>query len=673
MTDSSTDADRTDRTEQAKQGSASAEHVSTREDTIITDQSKPRQSTSAGAVDPGDPDTSDSAVADSEDVTRGLSADYSPSEKMFGSGKKRKSNGPAPALGLLGGLRFIWTQLTTMRTALGLLFLLALAAIPGTLVPQENISPVKVTTFKEQHATLAPIYDKVGLFHVYTSPWFSAIYILLFISLIGCIVPRVSVYIRSLRAKPPRTPRHLHRLPAYHSVQLPGELSEGASTITRSGSDSSASDSSGSDSSASDSSASDSSASDSLGDGDVMTRVEGLLRKRRYRVAVNPDGSVSAERGYLREAGNLLFHISLVFVLIGVAVVWLFNFRGDSSVVVGDGFANNLAQYDNFKAGPLFKESKLTPFSVKVNDFDVKFETGPVQRGAAREFKVGVTVTDTPTSRPHNETLEVNHPLHINGSTVHLIAWGYAPVVTVKDGDGNVAYSGPVVFLPQDGNYTSAGAIKAPDARPKRLGFEGIFLPSALMSKSGPQSVFPDLYNPELVLNAWSGDPKQETGQSESVYTLNTTGMTQIMDTKKKGQPFRFILRPGYAQKLPNGQGTIQLDGVQHWVKLQVGDAPGVYIAIVAIGTAVLGLCFSLFIRPRRVWARLRTTEGSTVFEIAGLDRADARTGLGEDLGDLVAKLGLAPGAKPDPGSGDHPAGATDEPGQQGTRRQESK
>lgn len=535
-----------------------------------------------------------------------------PNPEQRPSQQSPKRLGRAPALGLLGGLRFIWTQLTTMRTALGLLFLLALAAIPGTLVPQESISPVRVTTFKEQHTSLGPIYDKVGLFHVYTSPWFSAIYLLLFVSLIGCIIPRVAVYARAVRARPPRTPRHLHRLPAYHSATVSGRKSAQPR-------------------------------SDASADADeVMSQAAQKLRARRYRVAVNEDGSVSAERGYLREAGNLLFHISMVFVLIGVAVVWLSNFRGTSSVVVGNGFANNLAQYDDFKAGPLFKDSTLSPFSIKVDSFDVAFERGAVQRGAAREFKAEVTVTDRPGSTPHKETLQVNHPLNINGNRVHLVSWGYAPVVTVKDGNGDVAYSGPVIFLPQDGNFTSAGAIKAPDGRPLRLGFEGLFLPSAVLDKAGPRSVFPDLLNPELFLNAWSGKPAKETGQPESVYSLNTKGLNQIQNPKKAGDPLRFILRPGYVQKLPDGQGSIQLDGVQRWVKLQVGDTPGVYIAITAIGLAVLGLCFSLFIRPRRVWARVRTTGGSTVFEIAGLDRADARTGLDEDLADLVDELGLA-------------------------------
>src|SRR3712207_5294251 len=128
--------------------------------------------------------------------------------------------GDVPALGWRGGARFVWTQLTSMRTALVLLFALALAAIPGSLIPQRSISPVRVADFLRDHPTLGPLYDRLGLFHVFTSAWFSAIYLLLFVSLIGCIIPRVGVYARALRARPPRTPRNLSRLPAYARAEL---------------------------------------------------------------------------------------------------------------------------------------------------------------------------------------------------------------------------------------------------------------------------------------------------------------------------------------------------------------------------------------------------------------------------------------------------------------------
>jgi cytochrome c biogenesis protein len=504
-----------------------------------------------------------------------------------------------PRLGWRGGLRYLWTQLISMRTALILLFALALAAIPGSLVPQRRISPVRVTDFINEHPTLGPIYDKLGLFNVYASPWFSAIYLLLFVSLVGCIIPRIGVYAKALRARPPKTPRNLARLPAYAASET----------------------------------------ADS--DHDVLDRAATALRQRHYRVDIRDD-SVAAERGYLREAGNLVFHISLVFVLVGVAIGALFGFRGTSVVIVGQGFSNNLTQYDDFSAGARFTDGDLAPFSVNLKDFDVKFETGPVQRGAARLFRANVEVTEGPGAAPRQEILEVNKPLHIAGTKVHLIGHGYAPKVTVKDAQGNVAFSGPVVMLPQDGNFSSIGAIKAPDARPERLAFEAFFFPTAMLDDKGPRSIFPDALNPALFVNVWYGPPKVETGRPENVYSLDTTGLSQLKEAD--GQPVRIGLNVGDGVNLPDGKGSIQLDGWVRWVKLQIGATPGVPISLIALGVAVIGLCLSLFVRPRRVWIRIRSDEaGRSVVEVGGLDRADARAGLTEDVAELAAELSRRP------------------------------
>ena len=512
-----------------------------------------------------------------------------------------------PRLGWRGTLRFVWTQLTSMRTALVLLFALAVAAIPGSLIPQRRISPVRVDDFIAAHPTLGPLYDKVGLFAVYSSPWFSAVYLLLFVSLIGCIVPRVRVYARALRAQPPKTPRNLRRLPAYASAAVPDE---GAS--------------------------------------DVLGRAAAELRRQHYRVRVEdgPEGSVAAERGYLREAGNLVFHVSLLFLLLGVAVGALWGYRGSSVVIVGQGFSNSVTQYDDLTAGAWFSAASLKPFNVVVKDFDVKFELGPVQTGAARLFRADLGVTEAPGDPTKPVVLEVNHPLHVDGSTVHLIGHGYAPVVTVMDGQGNVAFSGPVVFLPQDGNFTSAGVVKVPDARPARLALQGFFLPSASSAGPGqaPTSAFPDALNPALFVNVWSGPPVPETGKAENIYSLDTTGLTQVKGDD--GAPLRVALQPGQGVTLPDGLGSVRLDGWSRWVKLQVGDSPGAPVALGAIAFAVLGLCLSLFIRPRRVWVRLAERTGgeqsSTVVEVGGLDRADARGGLTDDVDDLVNRLTTA-------------------------------
>ncbi|WP_454129406.1 cytochrome c biogenesis protein ResB [Microbacterium aurum] len=52
-------------------------------------------------------------------------------------------------------------------------------------------------------------------------PPFSAIYLLLFASLIGCVIPRIRHHLTALLAPPPATPRNLSRLPAHTRRVLP--------------------------------------------------------------------------------------------------------------------------------------------------------------------------------------------------------------------------------------------------------------------------------------------------------------------------------------------------------------------------------------------------------------------------------------------------------------------
>lgn len=487
-------------------------------------------------------------------------------------------------------LRWVWGQLTSMRTALLLLFLLALAAIPGSMIPQQSASPISVMDFKRDNPFWDAIFEPLGFYDVYTSPAFSAVYLLLFVSLIGCILPRIARYWTAVRTPPPALPSRIERLPASASGALRGAPEE------------------------------------------ALGAAEAWLRGRRYRTRRLADG-VSAERGYTREAGNLIFHISLVAMLLGMAWSNLWGFHGTVVVVEGRGFANVITQYDDFTSGSLVDTDGLEGFSVQVEEFRASFETGAVQRGAARQFDADVSLTDAAGTR--EALLTVNEPLITAGGTqVNLIGHGYAPNFTVTDGNGDVAFSGPVVFLPQDGNFASVGVVKVPDARPQRLAFEAFFFPTAVLDETGPYSVFPDALNPEVYLNAWSG-PRvaQETGIPESVYTLNTAGLTPVPGDG--GEVLRARMLPGAGFALPDGLGSISFDGWDRWVKLQVSETPGNTMTLVSLLVGVTGLSVSLFVRPRRLFVRV----AGGMALVGGLDRADAASGLDEDVAALLATV----------------------------------
>ncbi|MEL0200505.1 MAG: cytochrome c biogenesis protein ResB, partial [Aquiluna sp.] len=378
--------------------------------------------------------------------------------------------------------RWFWRQLTSMRTALFLLLLLALAAIPGSLYPQRSADPNGVRLYFDQQPEFAALLDSLQLFDVYTSVWFSAIYILLFVSLVGCVLPRTQVHLNALRAKPVETPKKLERMPAYLSLS---------------------------------------------NDSEQLTKAESVLRSRGFRVRRLED-SVSAEKGYLKETGNLVFHYSLVLLLIAVGIGGGFSFSGQRVLVEGDTFVNNLASYDAFSPGPLFYENELQPFSMTLEDFQVVYDLrNPANLGQPVDFIANVSLDDGESTS--NSDIRVNFPLEAPGANVFLTGNGFAPVITLYDGVGNIAFSGPVVFLPQDSNMTSLGVIKAPDALPEQIGIIAFFYPTAEELASGAYtSIYPDPIDPLLTMNVYLGDLGLDAGIPRNVYALDITDMELI-------------------------------------------------------------------------------------------------------------------------------------------------
>ncbi|WP_217170110.1 cytochrome c biogenesis protein ResB [Streptomyces sp. AC512_CC834] len=507
-----------------------------------------------------------------------------------------------PSLGVIGWARWFWRQLTSMRVALLLLLLLSLGAIPGSLIPQDGVDAVKVEEFRQSHDILGPLYDKLGLFHVYGSVWFSAIYILLFTSLVGCIVPRTWQFVGQLRGRPPRAPRRLNRLPAYTTWRTGAEPEQ------------------------------------------VREDALALLKKRRFRAHTVGD-AVSAEKGYVREAGNLAFHVALIVMLIAFAWGQLFKYEGNKLILEGDGFSNTLTQYDDFKSGNLFDpDHDLAPFSFTLKDFHGTYEeTGP-NRGTPRVYEAKIDYSEGAYGEERATTIKVNEPLDIDGSKVYLVSHGYAPILTVKDAKGNVVMDREATaLLPLDSNVTSSGAVMVRDGyrnakgEKEQLGFNAFFLPTYGGQGSTMLSTFPALKNPMLALSAYHGDLGVDAGFAKSIYQLDKDNLKEFKDSD--GELFKKQLKVGDTMTLPNGAGTVTFNGVQEWAGFQVTRQPAGGWALGGAVVAILGLAGSLFIQRRRVWVRaVKGADGVTVVEMAGLGRSESAK-VPEELGDLAGIL----------------------------------
>ena len=559
-----------------------------------------------------------------------LHAPHSEPESVTGQGEAAHSFGGGPAdaadsgtggtsqppAANAGWLRWGWRQLTSMRTALILLFLLAIGSIPGSVLPQQGADPAAVQQYYAAHPGLAPWLNHLGLFNVFAAPWFAAIYLLLFTSLVGCVVPRTFKLAGAARTPPPRAPRNLARLPhsaVYASGLAPRDAVESAAKVLG-------------------------------GQRFRLRRSEsaGAGQARAGQASAGRGSAehwVSAEKGYLREAGNLLFHLSLLGVLISIAAGGLFGYKADKLLVEGQTFADTTSALDEFHPGRLVSGSDLAPFTLTLNNFRASYLTSGESRGQPSDFDADVSYAASPGSATGRYHIRVNDPLSVDSVKVYLIGHGYAPEFKVTGANGQVAYQEATPFIPADtGTFLSDGVVKAPDAS---LGFMGVFVPTAISVGGTLESIFPAADSPAVSLIGYSGNLGMNSGASQNVYQLDTTGMTKI-----SGSPH--LLQPGQTWQLPGGKGSITFVGVKPWVSLAITHDPGQTPALVCGMLALAGLLLSFFVRRRRVFVRAVPAESGagSVVTIGGLTRSDAGGGFEEEFAELAAEIAAAESGK---------------------------
>ena len=517
--------------------------------------------------------------------------------------------------GVVATARNTWRALTSMGTALVLLFLLALGAIPGALLPQRSLNAGKVDEYLATQREIGPWLNRLQAFDVFSSFWFTAIYALLFVSLVGCLTPRMVEHARSLRATPVPAPRNLARLPKHAGARLeagPEELNALANAITG--------------------------------------------RLRGWRTAIrHPDGAdagiveVSAEKGYLREFGNIAFHFSLLGLLVAVAVGKLFGYEGNVIVIAdgGPGFCSaSPAAFDSFRAGNTVDGTSLHPICLRVNDFQAHY----LPSGQATSYAGDIDYQagrDLSANNWRHYLLEVNHPLRVDGDRVYLQGHGYAPTFTVTFPDGQARTStvqwrpdNPQTLLSSGVARIDPPAGSYPDPAERRkheIAIQGLLAPTEQLDGTLLSSRFPALNAPAVAIDIYRGDTGLDTGRPQSLFTLDPRLIEQGRLTKEK----RVNLRAGQQVRLDQGPaaGTVvRFDGAVPFVNLQVSHDPGQTWVLVFAITMMAGLLVSLLVRRRRVWVRLTPAAGTVNVELGGLARTD-NSGWGDEFERLTDRL----------------------------------
>lgn len=524
-------------------------------------------------------------------------------------------------------LRNSWRTLTAMRTALILLFMLAVAAIPGALLPQRSLNQGNVTEYIAANGWLGELYDTLQLFDVFSSWWFTAIYVLLFVSLVGCLTPRCVELVRQLRTPPPLTPRNLGRLPhhaAYRTTATPEQAAD-----------------------------------------QVHKALTGRVRRNNGDGRVPGTIEFSSERGYSREVGNIVFHFGLLALLIMFAA-GKFVYAEGMRVIIANAespaFCNTTpSAYDAFRAGLLVDGTDLEQFCIKVEDFRADY----LSNGQAEMFTSNVRFTEE-VSASDPDTWEafemrVNHPLRISDSRVYLQGHGFAPTFTVTFPNGETRTdtqpwqptelqtflsSGIARFDPPAGLYPELA-----ERRENQIAVQGLFAPTAQFDGTLLSSRFPRMDDPAVAIDVYKGDAGLDTGRPQSVFSLDP----DLIESGALEREARVNLFPGESTTLPDGT-QVRFDGAEEFVNIQVSDDPTQIWVGVSAAVMMAGLVLSLMVRRRRIWARVSVDDdGVTRVDLGGLAKTD-RSGWGREFDDLRDRLVAASAVTavlPDPvGSG---------------------
>ncbi len=479
----------------------------------------------------------------------------------------------------------VWRTLRSMRTALILLLLLALASVAGSLIPQWPNSPDRVLQYQREHGLWGTFLGRAGLFDVFGSWWFVLITTLLFISLVACLVPRTRATWRAVRQRPIQA-REIDAFKHYAEREVPASPEAAAASSRR------------------------------------------VLRRRGFRVASAPvsdtaagGGSlaVAAEKGAAREVGSLLFHWAFILLLVGVVYGKGTGYTGYAVITEGETWIDARANYDGQIRPGRFFDGSFTGMGIHLRQFESAYR----ETGQPMDFVSRVDLLDAQGDLVRREDIRVNHPAQYAGLNIYQINYGWASQLVARDGS-DVLADQPLVLdrEPAPAGVPAFampwyGVLKVTSVEPQMAIEVELYPDSRAFFQSletGQPVAMLTEYQPLIRFTVWRGritDPSPTTLDTtfmrKSASGLVGAGRSSSLNTGK-------LLAPS-----ETGKGlTLSFPDLKHYTVLQVSKDRGVPIVLIAAILILLGLLPALYTSRRKVWVRAEPSGSGSVLEIGG-------------------------------------------------------
>jgi cytochrome c biogenesis protein len=500
----------------------------------------------------------------------------------------------------------VWRTLRSMRTALILLLMLALASVAGSLVPQWPNSPERVVRFRFDHPSVGAFYGRAGLFDVYGSWWFVLITALLFVSLVACLFPRTRALVHTLRQRPVQA-REIDALQLYEERVLPA---------------------------------------------DPVRVIDGsfrVLRRRMFRVARDDDGrpALAAEKGALREVGSLLFHWAFLLIVIGVIYGKGTGFTGRAVVVEGKTWIDAQANYDGQLRTGRFFNGDFTGAGIHLNGFEDTYR----RSGQPMDFVSHVDLLDPQGNVVEQTDIRVNHPASIDGVQFFQYGFGWAPVVEVRQNDDLIA-SGAITFVQDiapEGVPQLAmpwhGILKLPSLHPQ-MGLTLELWPDSRawleLRTTGEPVAMTQEFRPLMFYKAFRGHLTDPSPLALDTSVMRKAGKGIV----GAGQTVDLRTAEALAEGASPSGLTISFPGLRQYSVLQVSRDRGVPLVLLAAILVLLGLLPALYTSRRKVWVRAEPNGNGTVLKVGGF-ALQRKPQFDEEFSKLVDAMARAARAAP--------------------------
>ncbi|MEN9202483.1 MAG: cytochrome c biogenesis protein [Thermostichus sp. DG_1_6_bins_120] len=311
--------------------------------------------------------------------------------------------------------------LADLRLAIALLLVIALLSATGTVIEQEETPAFYRANYPEHPALFGfltwRVILKLGLDHVYRTPWFLAILILFGSSLAACSFTRQWPMLKAARRWSYFTrPQSFQRLP-FHT-HLPHQTLHG---------------------------------------------IPERLRQRGY--AVFQEGNrLYARKGVIGRIGPILVHVSMLLILLGAIWGSLSGFTAQEWIPSG-----STAPIQHLTGAGELARAHLPTWQIRVNKFWIDYSP----EGRIQQFYSDLSILKQE-EEVKRQTISVNHPLSYRGVTLYQADWTIdsvrirvnnspsfqLPVVPVRTESGNKLWG---AFVPTQPDLSQGLTLLLPD------------------------------------------------------------------------------------------------------------------------------------------------------------------------------------------------------------------